>query len=138
MAHEARNSPSVTLPVEVVEWLMDVAPRTWPEMGKHYEMLALAQSALDAAEREETIDLDEERTSIDGPRDRRAAGDTEGEMKSQRTIQRRIKELRQFIDASASDDSLKIERRIAYEVESALRWAVLRTVGWETPLNSAL
>lgn len=52
---------------------------------------------------------------------------------SKRTINRRLKELRELVETS--DDP--IVSRIAYAMEEAIRWATLNTVGWDTPANSA-
>ena len=48
---------------------------------------------------------------------------------SQRTIKRRLKELRALIDTS-KDPAVT---RIAYGMECAIRWATSDTVGWEPP-----
>lgn len=53
---------------------------------------------------------------------------------SKSTIRRRLKDLRDFIDAEDSDP---LETRIAYEVECAIRWARENTVAWPSPLQSA-
>jgi hypothetical protein len=52
---------------------------------------------------------------------------------SERTIKRRLKELRKLIDASKDP----AERRIAYGMECAIRWAREETVGWEAPVVTA-
>ena len=52
---------------------------------------------------------------------------------SERTIKRRLKELRKMIDTS-KDPS---EQRIAYGMECAIRWAREETVGWEAPVVTA-
>lgn len=48
--------------------------------------------------------------------------------KSRRTIKEHIRKLRKLIDESKDST----ERRIAYAMEHALRWAILDTVGWES------
>lgn len=52
---------------------------------------------------------------------------------SQRTIKRRLKELRTLID----NDPDPAVQRIAYAMEDAIRWAVEDTVGWEPPATIA-
>lgn len=52
---------------------------------------------------------------------------------SGRTIKRRLKELRELIDNS-SDPA---EQRIAYAMETAIRWAREDTVGWTPPAEDA-
>lgn len=54
-------------------------------------------------------------------------------MKCDRTIKKHLKELRTLIDDDATD---VVTRRVAYEVECAIRWAREDTVGWETPVES--
>jgi hypothetical protein len=49
-------------------------------------------------------------------------------MKSERTIKQNIKRLRHIVDTSTDP----VESRIAYAMETALRWASLKTVGWPT------
>jgi hypothetical protein len=56
-------------------------------------------------------------------------------MKSRRTIQRHIKDLRKIIDASFIDDP--ILARIAYAMETALCWASKKTVGWQSMADEA-
>jgi len=53
---------------------------------------------------------------------------------SQRTIKRRLKELRTLIDTN-KDPAVT---RIAYAMECAIRWATLDTVGWEPPAATAI
>lgn len=53
---------------------------------------------------------------------------------SQRTIKRRLKELRTLIDASKDP----AEQRIAYAMEEAIRWATSDTVGWNPPAMVAV
>jgi hypothetical protein len=50
-----------------------------------------------------------------------------------RTIKRRLKELRLQIDAS-KDPAIK---RISYAMETAITWASSKTVGWESPAATA-
>lgn len=52
---------------------------------------------------------------------------------SQRTIKRRLKELRTLIDT----DPDPAVQRIAYGMETAIRWATENTVGWEAPAVTA-
>ena len=52
---------------------------------------------------------------------------------SERTIKRRLRELRRLIDASKDP----AEQRIAYGMECAIRWAREETVGWEAPVVTA-
>jgi hypothetical protein len=62
-------------------------------------------------------------------------------MKSKSTIQRHIRELRAFIDRPVSAGSAlehMVEKRIAYCVETVLRYEVCKTVGWRTPTNEVL
>lgn len=47
-------------------------------------------------------------------------------MKSKSTINRNLKDLREIIDTSGSP----IETRMAYAMETAIRWATMETVGW--------
>jgi hypothetical protein len=53
---------------------------------------------------------------------------------SQRTIKKRLKELRVLIDNNP-DPAVQ---RIAYGMECAIRWATERTVGWEAPAITAV
>ena len=50
----------------------------------------------------------------------------EEEMKHPKTIKRHLKELRGLIDASSDP----VERRIAYAMEIAVRWATEKTFDW--------
>ncbi len=52
---------------------------------------------------------------------------------SQRTLKRRLKELRTLIDASKDP----AEQRVAYAMETAIRWATEDTKGWEAPVVCA-
>lgn len=55
--------------------------------------------------------------------------------KSPRTIRKNLKELRkQCIETSPRDPILS---RIAYAMETAVRWAILDTAGWESLANEA-
>jgi hypothetical protein len=54
--------------------------------------------------------------------------------KSDALVKRELRRLRRFIDSSNDP----IDRRIAYVVETAIRWARQDTVGWPTPLKDAL
>ena len=53
---------------------------------------------------------------------------------SQRTIQKRLKELRALIDTHP-DPAVQ---RIAYGMETAIRWATEDTVGWMPPAKDAV
>jgi hypothetical protein len=62
-------------------------------------------------------------------------------MKSKSTIQRHIRELREFIDRPVSAENAlepMIQKRIAYTVETVLRFEVTKTVGWSTPIKVVL
>lgn len=52
---------------------------------------------------------------------------------SRRTIRRRLKDLRSLIDKSPDP----CEQRIAYAMETAIRWATEHTVGWMPPEQEA-
>lgn len=52
---------------------------------------------------------------------------------NQRTIKRHLKELRELIDST--DDF--IEARIAYAMETAVRWATENTVDWDSLVKQA-
>jgi hypothetical protein len=52
---------------------------------------------------------------------------------SKRTIKRRLKELRVLIDNN-QDPAVQ---RIAYAMETAIRWATEDTVGWTPPADDA-
>lgn len=54
-------------------------------------------------------------------------------MKGQRKIKRALKELRTLIDTS-KDPAVQ---RIAYGMETAIRWATEDTAGWERPCECA-
>jgi len=54
--------------------------------------------------------------------------------KSQRTINKHLKELRELIDTSKDP----LETRIAYAMETAVRWATEDTVGWEGLKDQAI
>ena len=49
------------------------------------------------------------------------------------TIRRRLNELRSLIDTTKDP----YEARIAYAMETAIRWATERTVGWPPPAKEA-
>ena len=53
---------------------------------------------------------------------------------SQRTIKKSLKELRKLIDEH-QDPAVQ---RIAYGMETAIRWATEDTVGWEPPAKDAI
>lgn len=52
---------------------------------------------------------------------------------SMSTVRRRLKEVRDVIENSPDP----IESRVAYAVETAIRWATEDTVGWFTPADDA-
>lgn len=52
---------------------------------------------------------------------------------SDRTIKRRLKELRTLIDYSKDPAEL----RIAYAMECGIRWAREETVDWDSPVQTA-
>jgi hypothetical protein len=52
---------------------------------------------------------------------------------SQRTIRRRLKELRRLIDTSPCP----AEQRVAYGMETAIRWVTEDTTGWDSPAVEA-
>ena len=49
------------------------------------------------------------------------------------TIRRRVNELRDLIDTTKDP----YEARIAYAMETAIRWATEHTVGWQPPAKEA-
>lgn len=51
---------------------------------------------------------------------------------SERTIKRRLKELRAMIDSPSSS---AVEVRLAQAAEHAIRWATEDTVGWNSPAD---
>ena len=57
-------------------------------------------------------------------------------MKTERTIRKHEKELRDFIDSVPRPKTKQeiIEQRMAYLVETSLRWTRIKTVGWESRL----
>lgn len=58
-------------------------------------------------------------------------------MKSKATIRKHIRELRNFIDRPTSADSAPeniISKRMAYCVETVLRFEIENTIGWRRPL----
>ena len=52
---------------------------------------------------------------------------------SRSTIRRRLKDLRTLIDTTKDP----YEARIAYAMETAIRWATEHTVGWQPPAKEA-
>ena len=54
-------------------------------------------------------------------------------MKAPTTIKRAIRNLRKRIDDPATPAD---ERRVAYTLEQAMRWATEKTTGWESPDKS--
>ena len=62
-------------------------------------------------------------------------------VKSRSTIQRHIRDLRSFIDRPVSARTAAeniIAKRIAYCVETVLRYETERVVGWEKPIDEVL
>lgn len=62
-------------------------------------------------------------------------------MKSPSTIRKHIRELRKFVDAPTSAETAPetiIRRRIAYTVETVLRYETENTVGWRKPLHEVI
>lgn len=55
--------------------------------------------------------------------------------KADSTINRHLRELRALIE---SPDTDSLTKRVAWEVEHAIRWARRPTVGWPSPVNSVL
>ena len=55
-------------------------------------------------------------------------------MKSNLTIKKQLKELRELIYTSENP----LETRIAYAMETAVRWVVEETVGWEGLKDQAI
>lgn len=54
-------------------------------------------------------------------------------MKSETTLRKQERELRKLIDSREPKTEQEIvENRLAYLVETTLRWARLKTVGWES------
>lgn len=56
-------------------------------------------------------------------------------MKADTTIKKELRKLRQFIDNPDTDN---LAKRVAYEVEQAIRWARQDVVNWPSPLESAV
>lgn len=54
--------------------------------------------------------------------------------KAASTIKRNLKELRTLIDT----DPDPVVRRIAYSMETAIRWATEETVGWDEMVDEAI
>lgn len=55
-------------------------------------------------------------------------------MKAERTVKRELRRLRQTID---SPDTDSLTKRVAWEVEQAIRWAREDVKDWPTPTESA-
>ena len=55
-------------------------------------------------------------------------------MKSERTIHQHLRALRRVIEDESTD---LVTCRIAYEIETAIRWAREDTVGWPRPVQMA-
>lgn len=60
-------------------------------------------------------------------------------MKSERTVKRELRRLRRFIDENQASISpaVILQRRVAHEVECAIRWAREDIRGWPAPLEMA-
>lgn len=58
-----------------------------------------------------------------------------GKVKAPATVKRALRELRKFID---SEDATVIQKRIAYEMECAVRWATEPVVGWPSLVQHAI
>lgn len=56
-------------------------------------------------------------------------------MKADSTVRKELRRLRQVIDSPDTDN---LTKRVAYEVEQAIRWAREDVVGWPSPLASAV
>lgn len=56
-------------------------------------------------------------------------------MKADRTVKSELRKLRQFID---NPDNDSLAKRVAYEVECAIRWAREDVRQWPSPLESAV
>ncbi len=57
------------------------------------------------------------------------------------TVRKHIQELRKFINAPTSAESASeniIRKRLAYLVETVLRYETEKTVGWRKPLDEVL
>ena len=50
-------------------------------------------------------------------------------MKSERTIKKELKALRQIVEESKDP----AEQRVAYIIEQSIRWTTEKTVGWSSP-----
>ena len=61
-------------------------------------------------------------------------------MKSEATIKKHIRQLRGFIDARSSSlaSQVVIEARLAYLVETVLRFETETTVGWRQPIDEVM
>lgn len=55
-------------------------------------------------------------------------------MKADSTVKKELRRLRAFIDSPGEDE---LAKRIAWEVEHAIRWAREDVKGWPNPLASA-
>lgn len=55
-------------------------------------------------------------------------------MKAASTVRKYQRELRRLIEEDSTD---VITKRIAYEIEQAIRWAREDVVGWRSPVQSA-
>ena len=60
-------------------------------------------------------------------------------MKTESTIRKQERELRKFIDSLGNTKNKEeiIQQRIAYVIESTLRWVRLKTVKWDSRLQEA-
>lgn len=56
-------------------------------------------------------------------------------MKADSTVRKELRRLRQLIDSPDTDN---LTKRVAYEVEQAIRWAREDVKGWPCPLAAAV
>lgn len=56
-------------------------------------------------------------------------------MKADSTVQKELRRLRQMIDDPATD---RLTKRVAWEVEQAIRWAREDVKSWPAPVSSAV
>lgn len=56
-------------------------------------------------------------------------------MKAERTVRKELRRLREFIESPETDN---LAKRVAWEVEQAIRWAREDVKDWPTPLESAV
>lgn len=56
-------------------------------------------------------------------------------MKAERTVKKELRALRQLIDSPDTDN---LTKRVAWEVEQAIRWAREDVKDWPRPIESAM